>query len=780
LLEAQRQAFIAGKRDQFPIPVRAHVFRMKKLVVVLTLGFVTSLVVAQTPALPRTQSVSASQWEMLKQQGKLNNGDYVLRKTNTNPVPLRITSSQVASYVPLNCTGLVPIDSTFTIVPFQTGSPPDYRNDDGSSPAITLPFVFCFYGQIQTQCYINNNGNVSFGSSYGAFSAATFPSTAYVMIAPFWADIDTRNLLSGVVYYQLTATHLIVRWNNVGYYSQHANLVNDFQLVITDGTDPILPAGANVGMSYGDMQWTTGDASGGVNGFGGTPATVGCNVGDGINYIQLGTFGQAGGTYNGPFGPASGIDWLDNKQFFLDACSTGGGGNIPPVMNAPLVCDTITICVGDTVPITAQFLSPEMNQSTTVTASASGTGLINQVSTPGNIGSYSAEFVGLNSNIGVNMILLDGTDNGTPAQSTTGKIYINVIPGPTASFSSIGICPGGSMPFTDLSTTPSANGPITGYHWDFGMSSLTNDTSNINNPSYVYNTPGVYQVTLLVTDSTGCKDTAQQNVRVYYLPQVNFSGTPTSGCAPLCVNFTDLSTVQNSSAAHWVWHFGDGSTDTLQNPTYCYPNNGNYAVTLTVTSAEGCSYTDSLQNYIHVIPGPIAAFSYSPQTVTISNPTINFTDLSTNNPGNWYWDFGVNGQSSTLQNPTFVYPDTGYFNVMLIASANGGSCPDTAYATVFVSPELLIWIPNAFTPNNDLKNDLFLPVFSDPTYVVSYSMMIFDRWGNLIFSTEDPLLGWDGRTKNTRAEVDTYVFRISVKGTDNIPHKYVGHVNLIR
>jgi gliding motility-associated-like protein len=117
---------------------------------------------------------------------------------------------------------------------------------------------------------------------------------------------------------------------------------------------------------------------------------------------------------------------------------------------------------------------------------------------------------------------------------------------------------------------------------------------------------------------------------------------------------------------------------------------------------------------------------------------------------------------------------------MLIASANGGSCPDTAYATVFVSPELLIWIPNAFTPNNDLKNDLFLPVFSDPTYVVSYSMMIFDRWGNLIFSTEDPLLGWDGRTKNTRAEVDTYVFRISVKGTDNIPHKYVGHVNLIR
>ena len=753
---------------------------MKKLVVVLTLGFVTSLLVAQAPApAPRSQSVSADQWQILKQQGKLNSGEYTLRKTQ-NPVPLKITTSPQVANIPLNCTGLVPIDSTFSVVPFQTGTPPDYRNDDGSSNAITLPFVFCFYGQIQTQVYINNNGNVSFGSSYGAFSALPFPSTAYVMIAPFWADIDTRNALSGIVYYQLTPTHLIVRWNNVGYYSQHANLVNDFQLVLTDGVDPILPAGANVGLSYGDMQWTTGDASGGVNGFGGTPATVGCNIGDGINYVQLGTFGQSGSAYNGPFGPASGIDWLDGKQFFLDACSTGGGGNIPPVMNAPLVCDTVTICVGDTLPISAQFLSPEMNQVTTVTATASGTGLINQVSTPGNIGSYAAEFVGLNSNIGVNMILLDGTDNGTPSQSTTGKIYINVIPGPTASFSSVGVCPGGSMPFADNTINAPGNGPIVTHHWDFGMTALTNDTSNLANPSYVYNTSGNYQVTLLVVDSMGCKDTAQQNVTVYYVPQVSFSGGPTSGCAPLCVNFTDNSSVQNSSPAHWLWQFGDGSTDTLQNPSYCYPVNGNFAVALTVTSAEGCTETDTILNYIHVIPGPDAAFSFSPQPATISDPQIDFTDLSTNNPGSWFWDFGVNGQTSTLQNPSFIYPDTGYFNVMLIASANGGSCPDTAYATVFISPELLIWIPNAFTPNNDLKNDIFLPVFSDPTYVTSYSMMIFDRWGNLVFSTEDPLLGWDGRTKSARAEVDTYVFRISVKGTDGIPHKYVGHVNLIR
>ncbi|CAN5434245.1 hypothetical protein BH09BAC5_BH09BAC5_01240 [soil metagenome] len=751
---------------------------MKKIVAILTLTFVTSFLVAQTPA-QRTQSVSVAQWEQLKKEGKLNTGLYVLRN-NENAVPLKtiVQPPTTPQTVPANCNCIIPIDASFQVAPFQFGTPPDYRNDDGSTAAINLPFVFCFYGQIQNQVYINNNGNVSFGSSYGSFSSATFPSSLYTMIAPFWADVDTRSASSGVVYYKMTPTAMIVHWQNVGYYNQHVDKVNDFQLILTDGTDPLLPSGSNVGFCYGDMQWTTGDASSGVNGFGGTAATVGANMGDGINYIQIGTFDAAGTNYNGPFGLPSQISWLDNKQFFLDVCSTGGGGNLPPIMNAALVCDTITICVGDTLPIIAQFLSPENNQLTTITATSPGTGLTTLSNPAGNPANYSGIFVGLLTNVGTNTILLSGTDNGTPAQTTTGNIIIEVIPGPTAQFTSIGICPGSPMPFTDLST--SINGSLVTYHWDFGMTALTNDTSNVVSPTYVYNTSGTYQVTLLVVDSMGCKDTAQQNVSVYYLPQVALSGGPTSGCAPLCVNFTDLSTVQNSVPSHWLWQFGDGSTDTLQNPTYCYPTNGYYTVTLTATSAQGCSFTDSISNYIHVIPGPNAAFTFGPQPVSISNPTINFTDQSAPAPAQWYWDFGTGSDYSNLQDPSFLYPDTGYFNVMLIVSAPNGSCPDTAYATVFISPELLIWIPNAFTPNNDTRNDYFLPVFSDPTYVTSYNMMIFDRWGNLVFDTDDQYHGWDGRTKNARAEVDTYVFRINVTGTDGINHRYIGHVNLIR
>ena len=117
---------------------------------------------------------------------------------------------------------------------------------------------------------------------------------------------------------------------------------------------------------------------------------------------------------------------------------------------------------------------------------------------------------------------------------------------------------------------------------------------------------------------------------------------------------------------------------------------------------------------------------------------------------------------------------------MLIVSNANGSCPDTAYATLAVSPELLIWIPNAFTPNDDLKNDIFLPVFSDPSYIEYYDFKIFDRWGNLIFDTKNPLLGWDGSLNGVDVQIDSYVFRILVRGTDGLDHKYFGHVNLIK
>ena len=151
------------------------------------------------------------------------------------------------------CACWIPRDSSWQVAQFDgsggsggPGLPPDYRNDDWSTVQITVPFPFCFYGQQVNFMYINNNGNVSINNPYATFTANSFPDPTYTMIAPFWADVDTRGALSGIVYYQLTNTHLIVQWENVGYFSSHDDLANTFQLIMTDGFDPLLPPGSNV------------------------------------------------------------------------------------------------------------------------------------------------------------------------------------------------------------------------------------------------------------------------------------------------------------------------------------------------------------------------------------------------------------------------------------------------------------------------------------------------------------------------------------------------------
>ncbi|HRS39000.1 MAG TPA: hypothetical protein P5292_07445, partial [Bacteroidia bacterium] len=159
-----------------------------------------------------------------------------------------------------SCNCWLPRDATWQIGQFDgsggSGGPgvaPEYRNDDWTTPIINLPFNFCFYGTTVTQVYLNNNGNVSIGAPYSTFTANTFPDPTYTMIAPFWGDVDTRAAGSGLVYYQLTATHLVVQWESVGYFGNHDDLLNTFQLIMTDGSDPLLPPGNNVQFCYRDM-----------------------------------------------------------------------------------------------------------------------------------------------------------------------------------------------------------------------------------------------------------------------------------------------------------------------------------------------------------------------------------------------------------------------------------------------------------------------------------------------------------------------------------------------
>jgi hypothetical protein len=165
-------------------------------------------------------------------------------------------------------------------------------NDDGSAH-VDIPFDFEMYGMMFNMFYVNTNGNISFNGPLSSFSSTGFPSGMNRMVAPFWADVDIRNGL-GDVYGKVSGpwpgNTYSVAWDMVGYYSRRGDLRNTFQVMISDGTNPTMGLGNNVCFCYGDMQWTTGGASDGVDGFGGIPATVGMNEGDGILYTELGRY----------------------------------------------------------------------------------------------------------------------------------------------------------------------------------------------------------------------------------------------------------------------------------------------------------------------------------------------------------------------------------------------------------------------------------------------------------------------------------------------------------
>ncbi len=450
----------------------------------------------------RVLHASDPDYDALKASGAITPNTRIINSEESiiGPQPLRLAPQPTpASSVLCEC--MVPIDNTFNVVPFTNGvANDDYRNDDGSSPQIPLPFQFCFYGQNISDVYINNNGNVSFGASYGTFTANSFPDPTFIMVAPFWADVDTRAAGSGVVYYKLTPTYLIVRWQTVGYYSLYDDKLNDFQLIITDGSDPILPSGNNVAFCYGDMEWTTGDASGGTNGFGGNPATVGVNRGNGLDYIQIGQYDQPGTAYDGPFGSNDQVSWLDNQTFYFNVCNNGSGNNLPPIINSDNVCDTLWICVGDTLDLGAIFLAPEQGQSTTITFTTPSSGMTVTNNTSGNPATVTAEFIGSLGNLGPNVITVTGTDDGTPPAATTSYIIIQVVNIPVVTFSFSPASP--ALAPASVQFTANTPGAIT-WLWNFG----DGGTSTLENPTHVYTGDSIYYVTLTASLQSGCSST---------------------------------------------------------------------------------------------------------------------------------------------------------------------------------------------------------------------------------------------------------------------------------
>jgi gliding motility-associated-like protein len=222
--------------------------------------------------------------------------------------------------------------------------------------------------------------------------------------------------------------------------------------------------------------------------------------------------------------------------------------------------------------------------------------------------------------------------------------------------------------FTDQST----NSP-TGWFWDFG----NGVTSTLQNPVATYFTPGSYTVILTATNGAGSNTITKTNyIVVHDKPVVGFSASPTSGCTPFNVQFTDASTPGSGTIASWLWDFGDGNTSTLQNPIHSYQTVGLFTVTLRVTNSFGCFSVFSRPQYIDVVNGVNADFTNSAATGCKPPATINFTNTSTG-PGTitYQWFFG-DGGTSTATNPSYTYTVGGTYTVTLIGTSTTG-CADT-------------------------------------------------------------------------------------------------------
>jgi len=364
--------------------------------------------------------------------------------------------------------------------------------------------------------------------------------------------------------------------------------------------------------------------------------------------------------------------------------------------------------------------------------------------------------------------------NGCTAQylpTLVVRAPLIVVAGPKTS-----MCPGKSAALT---ATGAGGDGIYTYTWApaTGLNPTTG-TSVMASPTVTT----VYTVT--ITDACGTPQAVDSvPVIVYPLPVVNLVADTLQGCTPLCVDFTNKATVTGGTIATSYWTFGDGGSSSDTNPKHCYTKAGVFSVSLTVTSNEGCSATDTIDNYITTYSHPIANFTYSPQPAMILDPTIYFTDHSTDAYGivNWFWQFGDGADSAGLvKNPQHTYADTGWYCVNLKVTNTHGCVADTVQC-IYIEPYFTIYVPNAFTPNSNGLNDYFT---AKGVGILQFQMWIFDRWGQQLYYTTQMNPGWNGvvqgGTSGAQAQEDTYVWLIEVTDVFHKAHRLVGRVTLIK
>lgn len=312
------------------------------------------------------------------------------------------------------------------------------------------------------------------------------------------------------------------------------------------------------------------------------------------------------------------------------------------------------------------------------------------------------------------------------------------------------------------------------YLWNFdeGAAPPTSAAALANNISY--NTPGWKNVTLTIAEN-GCLETYTDSLWVVIDPVMNFSAVNNIGCPPLYVTFQSEVTAETDVA--YFWDFGNGVNSTATNPIAIYPNAGVYDVTLIASTSNGCvrNLTLTLNDTVLVNPVPIPGFVITPTSVNILNPYIEVADSSQFGTSCMY--FLSDGTTYEDCNFSHSFSTAGEQRITQVVSNEYG-CTASVIGYVDVGG-LLFYAPNAFTPDGDGTNDVWLPV---ATGIKEYDLDIFDRWGTVIFSTADAKEPWLGQIRGGNHFATNGVYYYQVKLRDLVDESYTfdGYITIVR
>ena len=315
------------------------------------------------------------------------------------------------------------------------------------------------------------------------------------------------------------------------------------------------------------------------------------------------------------------------------------------------------------------------------------------------------------------------------------------------------------------------------FTWTFG----DGDSSFLFNPVHEYANFGSYLVTLEAVDQlTGCFNDAAQTIIIHESPDADFIISDTLACGSLDVTFNALDLNPNWS---YLWTFGDGTFSNQYGLAgHQYVTNGCFDINLQISTPEGCVSDTTQLDAVCIYPEPIAAFTMDDPVVSSLTPEVQFFNSSLF-ADSYLWEFG-DGTTSQSENPNHLFPSDPATYVIVLTASNNVGCQDTAALSVTIWQDLAIYVPNTFTPNNDDDfNQNFFPVLTEGFDKEHYHLLIFDRWGELIFESFDYTIGWDGTygPNGIQCQIGTYTWKILVDELQSgDTRKFLGHVNLIR